>query len=154
MLCNPILLCLRKFGQHRSRKVIRNKKKMQPKRTTAPKVMIFWSFWISRRILCSSNQLGCSISIHLLVDLAKTYENEWSHCSNDQIIKNLWLLEVRKLLGQCYATQYSNTFSSLGCVDLENLYGIKKKNASQTYDRANSCDISMFPNFYAYFMPV
>ena len=48
------------------------------------------------------------ISLYLPVDLAKTYENEWSHCSNDQSIKNLWLPEVRNLLMQCYATQYCN----------------------------------------------
>ena len=64
--------------------------------------MAFRSFQISMRILCLSNHLGCSFSLYLLVDLAKTYENKWSQCSNDQIIKNLWLLEVRNLLMQCY----------------------------------------------------
>ena len=69
-------------------------------------------------ILCLSNLLGRSFFLNLLVDLAKTYENEWSQCSNDQIIKNLWLLKVRNLLMQCYATQYCYAFYSLGCVDL------------------------------------
>ena len=79
---------------------------MCPKRTTEPKVMTFRSFQIFTRILCLSNHLGCSFSLYLLVDLPKTYENEWSQCSNDQIIKNLWLPKVRNLLMQCYATQY------------------------------------------------
>ena len=98
------------------------------------------------RILCPSNQLGCSISLHLIVDLAKTYENEWSQCSNDQIIKNLWLLEVRKLLMHCDAAQYSKAFDSVGCVDLEKFYEINK-NVTQTDDWAKSYDISKFPNF-------
>ena len=94
---------------------------MYRKRTTVPKVMTFRSFKISMRILCSANQLGCSISLNLLVDLAKTYENERSKCSNDQAIKNLWLLDVRKLLMQCNATQYYKAFGGVGCVDLEKL---------------------------------
>ena len=105
------------------------------------------------RVLCPSNQLGCSISLHLIVDLAKTYENEWSQCSNDQIIKNLWLLEVRKPLMQCDATQYSKAFDSVGCVDLEKLDEINK-NVTQTDDWAKSYDILKFPNFHARFMPV
>ena len=96
------------FEACRSRKVIWNEKKMRPKRTTESKVMAFQSFQISMRILCLSNHLGCSSSLYLLVDLAKTYQNEWSQCSNDQIIKNLWLLELRNLLIQCYTTQYCN----------------------------------------------
>ena len=100
---------------------------MHPKRTTEPKVMTFRSFQISMRILCLSNHLGCSFSLYLPVELAKTYENWWSQCSNDQIIKILWLLEVRNLLMQCYTTQYCNAFGSLGSVDLEKLYEIKKK---------------------------
>ena len=99
---------LRLFGLRRSRKVIWNQKKMHPKRMTEPKVMAFWSFRIFTCILCLSNYLGCSFSLYLPVDLAKTYENEWSQCSNDQSIKNLWLPEVRNLLMQCYATQYCN----------------------------------------------
>ena len=83
--------------------------------------MTFLSFQISMRILCSSSQLGCSISLQLLGDLAKTYENDRSQRSNDQAIKNLWLLEVRKLLMQSDATQYSKAFDSVGCVDLEKL---------------------------------
>ena len=70
---------------------------MRPKRTTKPKVMSIRSFRFFTRILCWSNHLGCSFSLYPLVDLARTYENEWSHCSNDQIIKNLWLLEVHNL---------------------------------------------------------
>ena len=135
-------------------KFYERKKKLHPKRMTEPKVMTFRGFQICIRILCLSNLLGRSFFLYLLVDLLKTYENEWSHCSNDQIIKNLWLPEVRNLLMQCYATQYSNTFRSLGCVDLENLSEIKKKNASQTDDRGKSYDISKFPNFYAHFMLV
>ena len=99
---------LRQFEARRSRKVIWNEKKMRPKRTNEPKVMAIRSFRFFMRILCLSNHLGCSFSLYLLVDLAKTYENEWSQCSNDQIIKNLWLSEVRNLLMQCYATQYCN----------------------------------------------
>ena len=83
----------------------------------------------------------------------KTYENERSQCSNDQIIKNLWLLDVRKLLMQCYATQYSKALGSVGCVDLEKLYEINK-NVTQTDDRDKSYDILKFPNFYAHFMLV
>ena len=79
---------------------------MHPKQTTEPKVMAIRSFRFFMRNLCLSNHLGCSFSLYLLVDLAKTYENEWSQCSNDQIIKNLWLPEVHNLLMQCYATQY------------------------------------------------
>ena len=123
---------------------------MYPKRTNEPKVMTFLSFQISMLILSSSSQLGCSISRHLLVDLAKTFENEWSKCSNEQAIKNLWLLEVRKLLMQCDATQYSKAFDSVGCVDLEKLDEINK-NVTQTDDWANSYDISKFPNFFALF---
>ena len=67
---------------------------MRPKCTTKPKVMSIRSFRFFTRILCWSNHLGCSFSLYPLVDLARTYENEWSQCSNDQIIKNLWLLEV------------------------------------------------------------
>ena len=126
---------------------------MYPKQTTEPKVMTFWSFEISVRVLCPSNQLGCWISLHLIVDLAKTYENERSQCSNDQIIKNLWLLEVRKLLMHCDATQYSKAFGSVGCVDLEKLDEINK-NVTQTDDCAKSYDISKFQNFYAHFMLV
>ena len=111
-----------------------------------PKVMTFRSFKISMRILCSSSELGCLISLHLLVDLGKTYENERSQCSNDQVIKNLWLLEVRKLLMQSDATQYSNAFGSVGCVDLEKLYEINK-NVTQTDDRAKRYDILKFPKF-------
>ena len=103
--------------------------------------------------LCLSNHLGRSFSLFLLVDLAKMYENKWSQCSNNQIIKNLWLLEVRNLLMQCYATQYYKPFGSLGCINLEKLYEIKK-NASQTNDRAKSYDILKFPNFYVHFMLV
>ena len=75
----------------------------------------------STRILSSSSQHGCTMSLHLLVDLAKTFENEWSKCSNEQVIKNLWLLEVRELLMQCNATQYYKAFGGVGCVDLEML---------------------------------
>jgi len=49
-------------------------------------------------ILCLSNHLGRSFSLYLLVDLQRTYENEGSQCSNDEIIKNLWLLEVQNLV--------------------------------------------------------
>ena len=115
--------------------------------------MTFLSFQISMRILSSSSQLGCSISRHLLVDLAKTFQNEWSKCSNEQVIKNLWLLEVRKLLTQCDATQYSKAFDSVGCVDLEKLDEINK-NVTQTDDWAKSYDILKFPNFHVRFMPV
>ena len=103
------------------------KKKMHLKRTTEPIVVTFLCFQISMHILCLSNHLGRPFSLYLLVHLAKTYENEWSRCSNEQIIKNLWLLEASNLVMQCYATQYSNAFSSLGCADLEKLYEIKKK---------------------------
>ena len=99
---------------------------MYSKRTNEPKVMTFQSFQISMRILTSSSQLGCSISPHRLVDLAKTFENEWSHCLNDQIMKNLWPLEVRNLLMQCNETQYYKAFGGVGCVDLKKLYEIKK----------------------------
>ena len=126
---------------------------MYPKRTNEPKVMTFLGFQISMRILSSSSQLGCSISLHLLVDLAKTYENNSSQCSNDQVIKNLWLLDVRKLLMQCDATQYSKAFDSVGCVDLEKLDEINK-NVTQTDDWAKSYDILKFPNFHSRFMPV
>ena len=84
------------------------------------------------------------------MDLAKTYENERSQCSNDQAIKNLWLLDVRKLLMHCDATQYSKAFDSVGHVDLEKLYEINK-NVTQTDDWAKSYDISKFPNFFALF---
>ena len=95
-------------------KLYEMKKKKRLKRTTESKVMAFRRFQTSMRILCLSNHLGCSFSLYLLVDLAKTYENKWSQCSNDQIIKNLWLPEVRNLLMQCYATQYCNeTFNLL-----------------------------------------
>ena len=67
---------------------------MRPKRMTKPKVMGIRSFRFSTCILCLSNHLGCWFSHHLLVDLARTYENEFSQCSNDQIIKNLWRLGV------------------------------------------------------------
>ena len=100
---------------------------MHPKRMTEAKVMTFQCFQISMRILCLSNHLGCWFSLWLLVDLAKTYKIWWSLCSNDQIIKNLWLLEVRNLLMQCYATQYCYAFESLGSIDLAKLYEIKKK---------------------------
>ena len=123
---------------------------MYPKRTNEPKVMTFLGFQISMRILSSSSQLGCSISLHVLVDLAKTFENEWSKCSNQQVVKNLWLLEVRELLMQCDATQYSEAFDSVGCVDLEKLDEINK-NVTQTDDWAKSYDISKFPNFFALF---
>ena len=123
---------------------------MYPKRTNEPKVMTFQSFQISMRILTSSSQLGCSISRHRLVDLAKTFENEWSKCSNEQVIKNLWLLEVRELLMQCDETQYSKAFDSVGCVDLEKLDEINK-NVTQRDDWAKSYDISKFPNFFALF---
>ena len=96
------------FEARRSRKVIWNEKKMRPKRTTNSKVMGIQNFQIYMRILCLSNHLRCSFSLYLLVDLEKTYQNEWSQCSNDQIIKNLWLSEVRNLLIQYYATQYCN----------------------------------------------
>ena len=102
------------------------------------------------RILCSSNQLGCSISLKLLVHLAKTYENKRSQRSNDQAIKNLRLLDVRKLLMQCNATQYYKAFGGVGCVDLEKLDEINK-NVTQTDDCAKSYDISKFPNFFALF---
>ena len=127
MLCNSIFQSLRQCRLRRSRKVIGKEEKMYHKRATVPKVMTFRSFQISMRILCSSSQLGCSISLQLLGDLAKMYENESSQCSNDQIIKNLQLLDVRKLLMQCYATQYSKAFGSVGYVDLEKLQGLKKK---------------------------
>ena len=94
---------------------------MYPKRATVPQVMTFRSFQISLRFLGLSNQLGRSFSLYLPIDHAKTYENERSQCSNYQIIKNLWLLEVRELLMQCDATQYSKAFDSVGCVDLEKL---------------------------------
>ena len=121
MFGNSIFQHLRQFGLRRSRKVILNKKKMHPKRTTEAKVMAFRSFLISMRIFCLSNHLGRSFYLYLLVHLVKTYENESSHCKNGQICKNLWPLEVRKLLMQCCATQYSNAFGSLCCVDLEKL---------------------------------
>ena len=89
--------------------------------------MTFRSFQISLRFLGLSNQLGRSFSQYLLVDLAKTCENEWSHCLNDQIIKNLWPLEVRNLLMQCNETQYYKAVGGVGCVDLKKLYEIKKK---------------------------
>jgi len=73
------------------------KKQMRPKRTTKPKVMAIRSFRFFTRILHLSNHHGCSFSLYLLPDLATTYENEWSQCSNDQIIKNLWLLEFHNL---------------------------------------------------------
>jgi len=123
---------------------------MYPKRTNEPKVISFLGFQISMRILSSSSQHGCSISRHHLLDLAKTFENEWSKCSNEQVIKNLWLLEVRKLLMQCDATHYSEAFDSVGCVDLEKLDEINK-NVTQRDDWAKSYDISKFPNFFALF---
>ena len=94
---------------------------MYPKWTTESKVMTFRGFQISTRILCSYSQLGCSISLNLHVDLVKMYENDLSQCLNDQIIKNLWLLDVCELLMQCNATQYYKAFGSVGCVDLEKL---------------------------------
>jgi len=54
---------------------------------------------------------------------------------------------------QCYATQYSKTIDSVGCVDLEKLYEINK-NVTQTDDWAKSYDILKFPNFQPHFMPV
>ena len=81
---------------------------MRPKQMIEPKVMAFQSFRIFMHILCVSNHLGCSFSLYLLVDLAKTYENKWSQCLNDQSIKNLQLSEVRNLLMQCYVAQYCN----------------------------------------------
>ena len=153
MLCNKKFQNYRQCRLRRSRKVIWNKKKMYPKQTTEPKVTTFWSFQISVRVLCPSNQLGCWISLHLLVDLAKTFEKEWSKCSNQQVIKNLWLLQVRELLMQCDATQYSKAFDSVGCVDLEKFYEINK-NVTQTDDWAKSYDILKFPTFHAHFMPV
>ena len=71
---------------------------MRSKRTTKIKVMAIRNFRFFTRIFRSSNHLGCSFSLYLLVDLARTYEHEWSQCSNDQIIKNLWLLEVHNLV--------------------------------------------------------
>ena len=100
---------------------------MHLKRTTEPKVMAFQSFQISMRILFVSNHLGRSFSLQLLVNLSKTYENWRSQCLNDQIIKNLWLLTVRNLLMQCYATQYRYSFCNFGCVDLVKLYETKNK---------------------------
>ena len=108
-------------------KLLKLKKKMHPKQTTEPKVMTFRSFQISMRILCQSNYVGRSFSLQLLVDLTKTYENWWSRCSNDQIIKSLWHLKIRNLLTQCYTTQYCYAFCNFGCVDLIKLYEIKKK---------------------------
>ena len=81
---------------------------MRPKRTTESKIMGTQSFQIYIRILCLSNHLRCSFSLYLLVDLEKTYQNEWSQRSNDQIIDNLWLSEVRNRLMQFYETQYCN----------------------------------------------
>ena len=101
---------------------------MLPKQTTEPKVMRFRNFQISMRILCVSNHLRRSISLQLLVNLVKTYENWWSQFSNDQIIQNFWLLDVRNLPMQCYTTQYCNALCILGFVDLVMLYEIKKKN--------------------------
>jgi len=77
---------------------MKSKKKKRPKQTTKPKVMAIRSFWFFTRILCYSNHLGCSFSLYLLVDLARTYENEWSQCSNDQIFKNIWLRVVHNLV--------------------------------------------------------
>ena len=108
---------LRQFGLRRSRKVIWNEKKMHPKRTTEPKVMAVQSFRISTCILCLSNHLGCSFSLYLPVDLTKTYENEWSQCSNDQSIKKLWLPEVRNLFMQLNITmglQWPGIYYSMG----------------------------------------
>ena len=96
--------------------------KMHPKRTTEQKVMAFRTSRISLRILCLSNHHGYSFSIQLLIDFAKTYEIYSSQCSNDQIVKNLWLLEVCNPLLQCYATQLCNAFDSLGHVDLSKLF--------------------------------
>ena len=98
---------------------------MHPKRTTEAKVMAFRSFLISMRIFCLSNHLGRSFYLYLLVHLVKTYENESSHCKNDQISENLCPLEVRKLLMQCCATQHSKAFGSLCRVDLENFCEIQ-----------------------------
>ena len=123
---------------------------MYPKRTNEPKDMTIQSFQISTRILSSSSQHGCTISLHLLVDLIKTFENEWSKCSNEKVIKNLWLLEVRELLMQCDETQYSKAFDSVGFVDLEKLDEINK-NVTQRDDWTKSYDISKFPNFFALF---
>ena len=94
--------------------------------------MTFRSFQISLRFLGLSNKLGRSFSQYFLVDLAKTCENEWSHCLNDQIIKNLWPLEVRNHLMQCNETQYYKAFGGVGCVDLKKLYEIKKMYPTQT----------------------
>ena len=54
---------------------------------------------------------------------------------------------------QCDATQHSEAFESVGCVDLEKLDEINK-NVTQTDDYAKSYDISKFPNFYAHFILV
>ena len=97
--------------------------------------MTFRSFRISLRFLGLSNQLGRSFSQYLLVDLAKTCENEWSHCLNVQIIKILWPLEVRNLLMQCNETQYYKAFGGVGCVDLKKLYEIKKVYPKQTTEQ-------------------
>ena len=129
------------------------KNKMHTKWMTEPKVMAVRSFQISMCILCLSNHLGCSFSLYLLAHLVKMYENEWSRCTNDQISKNLWPLEVRKLLLQCCATQHSEAFGSLCCVDFKKFCEIKKK-ASQTDDWAKSYGVSKFPKFHAHFLPV
>ena len=78
---------------------------MRPKRTTMPIVMAIRSFQFFTRILCLSNHLGCSFSLYLLLHLLRTYEHEWSQCSNDQIIKNLWLLEVHNLVRVAYISK-------------------------------------------------
>ena len=108
---------------------------MHTKWMTEAKFMTFQSFQISMRILCLSNHLGCWFSLWLLVDLAKTYKSWWSLCSNDQIIKNLWLPEVRNLLMQCNETQYNKAFGVVGCVDLKKLYEIKKVYPKQTTEQ-------------------
>ena len=51
---------------------------------------------------------------------------------------------------QCYATQYSKTIDSVGCVDLEKLYEINK-HVTQAVHWAKSYYISKFPNFFALF---
>ena len=103
------------------------KNKIHTKWTTEPKVMAFQSFQISMCILCLSNHLECSFSLHLPIHHVKMYGNEWSRCTNNQISKNLWPPEVRKLLVQSCATQHSNEFGSLCYVDLKKLCEMKKK---------------------------
>ena len=127
MLCNSIMQRLRQFGLRRSLKLILNKKKMQTKQTTEPKVMAFRSFQISMCILCSSNQFWTLV---LSIASRRSRKNV-----RKRVVTILKWPNYLKFMASgrskssyaIFATQYCNAFCRLGCIDLEKLYEIKKK---------------------------